>query len=101
LARAQIFIAMRCPNARLGGMGDAFRQGTRPYHAIIAAILTLSVCTYMGVSGYLALSVCLFTSACLLAYACRRLGGVTGDVFGCSVEFSEWIVLLTFCAYAS
>ena len=33
----------------------------------------------------------------LLLYARRRLGGVTGDVFGCTVECTEWLVLLTFC----
>ena len=26
-----------------------------------------------------------------------REGGVTGDVFGCTVECTEWLVLLTFC----
>ena len=33
----------------------------------------------------------------LLLYARRRLGGVTEDVFGCTVECTEWLVLLTFC----
>ncbi|WP_418682204.1 adenosylcobinamide-GDP ribazoletransferase, partial [Akkermansia sp.] len=39
----------------------------------------------------------LAASLALLLYARRRLGGVTGDVFGCTVECTEWIVLLTFC----
>ena len=44
LARSQIFIAMRFPGARPGGMGEAFRQGTRPVHALIAAAVTLGAC---------------------------------------------------------
>lgn len=51
LARSQIFIAMRFPGARPGGMGEAFRQGTRPVHALIAAAVTLGACVLAGWSG--------------------------------------------------
>ena len=97
LARSQIFIAMRFPGARPGGMGEAFRQGTRPVHALIAAAVTLGACVLAGWSGLYALGAALAASLALLLYARRRLGGVTGDVFGCTVECTEWIVLLTFC----
>ena len=97
LARSQIFIAMRFPGARPGGMGEAFRQGTRPVHALIAAAVTLAACVLAGWSGLYALGAALAGSLALLLYARHRLGGVTGDVFGCTVECTEWIVLLTFC----
>ena len=97
LARCQIFIAMRFPGARPGGMGEAFKQGTRPVHALIAAAVTLSACALAGWHGLYALLTALAGSTALLLYARRRLGGVTGDVFGCTVECTEWIVLLTFC----
>ncbi|WP_345784520.1 adenosylcobinamide-GDP ribazoletransferase [Akkermansia muciniphila] len=97
LARSQIFIAMRFPGARPGGMGEAFKQGTRPVHALIAAAVTLAACALAGWHGLYALLAALAGSTALLLYARRRLGGVTGDVFGCTVECTEWIVLLTFC----
>lgn len=97
LARSQIFIAMRFPGARPGGMGEAFKQGTRPVHALIAAAVTLAACALAGWHGLYALLAALAGSTALLLYARRRLGGVTGDVFGCTVECTEWLVLLTFC----
>ena len=97
LARSQIFIAMRFPGARPGGMGEAFKQGTRPVHDLIAAAVTLAACALAGWHGLYALLTALAGSTALLLYARRRLGGVTGDVFGCTVECTEWLVLLTFC----
>ena len=97
LARSQIFIAMRFPGARHGGMGEAFKQGTRPGHALAAAAVTLAACALAGWNGLYALLSALAGSMGLLLYARRRLGGVTGDVFGCTVECTEWLVLLTFC----
>lgn len=97
LARTQIFIAMRFPSARPGGMGDAFRQGTTRRHAAIAVGATLAACLSMGENGWVALATALVVSLGVLLYANNRLGGVTGDVFGWSVETVEWTVLLSFC----
>lgn len=97
LARSQIFIAMSFPSARPGGMGEAFKQGTRPGHAFCAAVITLAACAAAGWPGLYALAAALCCSLALLVCARRRLGGVTGDVFGCIVECTEWVVLLTFC----
>ncbi|MEG2140584.1 MAG: adenosylcobinamide-GDP ribazoletransferase [Bilophila sp.] len=47
--------------------------------------------------GLLALGAALLVSLFLLHTAKQRLGGVTGDVFGCLIESVEWAVLLTFC----
>ena len=65
--------------------------------ALIAAAVTLAACVLAGWSGLYALGAALAGSLALLLYARHRLGGVTGDVFGCTVECTEWIVLLTFC----
>ena len=77
--------------------GEAFKQGTRPGHALAAAAVTLAACALAGWNGLYALLSALAGSMGLLLYARRRLGGVTGDVFGCTVECTEWLVLLTFC----
>ena len=59
--------------------------------------LLLTACALAGWNGLYALLSALAGSMGLLLYARRRLGGVTGDVFGCTVECTEWLVLLTFC----
>ncbi|MEG0142893.1 MAG: adenosylcobinamide-GDP ribazoletransferase [Akkermansia sp.] len=97
LARDQIFIAMHCPTARPGGLGDAVHQGTLPIHSVMALLFTLMVCAWAGWHGVYALLAAFMTSFCLLRYAISRLGGVTGDVFGWLIETTEWVVLLTFC----
>lgn len=97
LARSQIFIAMRFPGARPGGMGEAFKQGTRPGTPWLPQPSPWLPCALAGWNGLYALLSALAGSMGLLLYARRRLGGVTGDVFGCTVECTEWLVLLTFC----
>ncbi len=101
LARAQIFFGMRFPSARPGGMGDAFRQGTCPMHAVIALLVVIGACGgaayWVGWHAMYAFDTAVLVSLLLLWYAKRRLGGVTGDVFGCTVECTEWAVLLSFC----
>lgn len=97
LARSQMFIASRCPSARPGGMGDAVRQGTKPIHAVFAILITLAACWLIGGHAWIALIATLLCCMFLLLYAIRRLGGVTGDVFGWLIETTEWVVLLTFC----
>ena len=77
--------------------GEAFKQGTRPGHALAAAAVTLAARALAGWNGLYALLSALAGSMGPLLYAHRRLGGVTGDVFGCTVECTEWLVLLTFC----
>ncbi len=101
LARTQIFFGMRFPSARPGGMGDAFRQGTRTIHAVMALIVVIAVCGgaayWVGWHALYAFDTAVAVSLLLLWCAKRRLGGVTGDVFGCTVECTECAVLLCFC----
>lgn len=97
LARVQIFLAMKFPSARPGGMGAAFAEGTRPWHAIVAYVITLACCAYVGILGAFAFLAASLFALVFLSYAKRRLGGVTGDVFGCLIELTENVVLLVFC----
>ena len=69
LARSQIFIAMRFPGARPGGMGEAFKQGTRPGHALAAAAVTLAACALAGWNGLYALLSALAMVACSVLFS--------------------------------
>lgn len=97
LSRSMIFIAMRYKSARPGGLGDAIREGTRKKHAVFAMACVLTVCFLAGGHGWIALLTALLTAFVLLNLARKRLGGVTGDVFGCLIETTEWAVLFSFC----
>ena len=97
LARCTVFAAMRAPSARLGGLGEALRDGVTGRHELIALAVGLGVCALNGLRGLIALAAALLVARLLLSAARKRLGGVTGDVFGCLVELVECAVLVVCC----
>ena len=97
LARCMVFAAMRVPSARPGGLGEALHEGVTSRHELIAFALGLGVCAVNGMRGLYALAIALLAAWLLLSAARKRLGGVTGDVFGCLVELTECVVLIVCC----
>ena len=85
----------------LGGVvslsiGADARQVSRAQSATALAASVI----LLGVAGFVVIA---FAAACGLAIgwmAARLLGGVTGDVFGASVEISEAFVLLLIASLA-
>lgn len=101
-ARAAVFVLMRRPSARPGGLGDALRAGVgrreeRRAALLTAAAVALAVLTF-GPAGLAAPAAVLGLTLALARVAERRLGGVTGDVFGCLVESAECAALLILAA---
>lgn len=94
LSRSLVFVAMRVPSARPGGLGEALHDGVTVRHELIALACALVACLANGWVGFGALVCALAVAWLLLTAARRRLGGVTGDVFGCLIETTEWVVLL-------
>lgn len=97
LGRSAVFIALRTPSARPDGMGRASGDGVKGRHGLLALALCLALCLLNGVHGLMALAGALLTAWLLLRAARKRLGGVTGDVFGCLIELTECVVLVVFC----
>lgn len=102
LARAAVFLLMRRPSARPGGLGDALRAGVgrreeRRAALLTAAAVVLAVLTF-GPAGLAAPAAVLCLTLALARGAERRLGGMTGDVFGCLVESAECAALLALAA---
>ncbi|WP_296305882.1 adenosylcobinamide-GDP ribazoletransferase [uncultured Desulfovibrio sp.] len=96
-ARSLVFVALLLPCARPGGLGSAMNDGVTASSRLAALLLTLFFCLCTGWRGLAALLTALAAAALLLSAALRRLGGVTGDVFGCLIEVTESCMLLVFC----
>lgn len=86
------------PYARPDGLGKAFAQyagrGTMPVAALFAAALVVP----MGKPAWLSLAACAAFTAFFGNYVEKRLGGLTGDVYGAIATLNEGLVLLAFLA---
>jgi adenosylcobinamide-GDP ribazoletransferase len=83
-----------------GGSGGVLSDHGRPALAVCAAILGLAIAAASaGVRGLVAY-VAAAAAAGLWAWRCRRrLGGMTGDTLGASVEMTVMVVLLVGLAF--
>lgn len=97
LGRNSTFLALRLPSARRGGMGSHVLEGVTLRHALIALAISLVICFFNGSAGLAALVSGLCAALLVFGAAVHRLGGVTGDVFGCCIEITE-CAALTACA---
>ena len=94
LARSLVFLAMRLPSARPEGLGEALHAGLSRHHEYLALAAGPLICLLNGWQGLLAFAAALLMTCFLLSAARKRLGGVTGDVFGCLIESVECTVLV-------
>ncbi|MCC6147694.1 MAG: adenosylcobinamide-GDP ribazoletransferase [Anaerolineaceae bacterium] len=84
------------PPARPDGMGADFSLGLQPQAFVWGAVLPLILAALSGIRGLAALPAALLAAAGVILLARRRIGGVTGDVFGAVVEVGELATLLVF-----
>lgn len=96
LARtAAVPLVVLFPYARPEGLGRAFHEGGGPRELAIAAALGLaSVLAAGGVRVILPAAAGLAAAAFLALSIRRRLGGLTGDVYGAAIEVAEAAFLL-------
>jgi adenosylcobinamide-GDP ribazoletransferase len=99
---AMVFLAYLSPYARLeGGLGEAMTTlttGTTLIWAAASAVLVVALAGQWQGLGALAIVAALTWG--LAGYFRRRLGGVTGDVFGAVNEIMEITVLLALLGLA-
>jgi len=96
LARWCILPAGLLPLARPSGMGADFKAGFRNWFIAAGAIIPLALSITLGTRGLVSLAAGLIAAALVLRLAKSRINGVTGDVFGMTVEVVEVVSLLVF-----
>lgn len=83
--------------ARPGGMGADFAAGIT-LKSILPALVMMAVATILaGGRGVLVVLTAHCAAWGIFRLASRHLGGLTGDVLGLIVEFTEILVLMGFC----
>ena len=97
LARWLVLFVARQPAARPGGLGAAFSAGLPKASWIGAAIVPLLLSVPGAPQSILAAVAAALITLGIILLARSRLGGVTGDVFGLTIEVVEVVVLLVFC----
>lgn len=84
------------PYARPEGMGKSFvekSEGWALYFAIVTALIFILP---IGVLGIAALIITMLFAIFFAGYAEKRLGGLTGDLYGAITTLSEFMVLVVF-----
>ena len=97
---SQVLLTVGSLRARLDGLGADFISTAGTKEVVIAAAIVMTAAfALLGFNGlFCCLIVSLFTWMSK-SYFHRRLGGVTGDIIGCTSELSEILALLTIIAF--
>jgi len=96
LSRFLILLVARQPSARPGGLGADFALGLTPKVFVLAALIPLLLILLGGWRAIIAAALAHLIAFFIIGLSYARLGGVTGDVLGLTVELTELTVLLTF-----
>lgn len=94
LARYLLLWAGTRPSARPGGLGDAFGSAMPGWIRWVAGILPVVLIALAGPFTWLGAAIALAVVGLAWWLAQVRLGGLTGDVFGLTVELAELGMLL-------
>ncbi|MDD7794989.1 adenosylcobinamide-GDP ribazoletransferase [Clostridium sp. 'White wine YQ'] len=82
------------------GMGDLFIGVLEKKNFIIALLTGIMLISIIGrIQGVVLLSICFFFTILFRNYIEKRIGGITGDILGASVELNELLVFLIYSSY--
>ena len=100
VARYLLLIVAKQPAARPGGLGDEFAQHFGAGAFVLGAVVPIGLALLdpYPLRAGIAVAAALLTTGLVIYKARSKLGGITGDVLGLSVELSELAVLLIYCS---
>lgn len=96
VARWLILTIALQPKAKNTGMGASFSNEFQIKYVFIAGTLPLLMTILGGWQAAIALVLAIIATVGIAIIARKRLGGITGDVFGLTVEVCEGIILLVY-----
>jgi adenosylcobinamide-GDP ribazoletransferase len=82
------------PYARPEGVGRAFKGAAGPGQLVLGTLITVALVAALEVRLLVPMAAALAVVALLALAVRRRLGGLTGDVYGAAIELGEVTVLL-------
>jgi len=82
------------PYARPEGLGKAFHENARAVSLLAATLLAAPVAIGMGVRAAAPVAAALAAALLFALVVQRRLGGLTGDVYGACIELAELAFLV-------
>lgn len=97
---AMLFAVAYFPYARPEGMGRAFAEMADRKAVIIGSVTTLLFTAPWGLAALAAMLGGLLWAFFFGHYACKKLGGLTGDVYGAVEMTAETAVLVIFYLFA-
>lgn len=82
--------------ARPGGLGDMLHKSQPRKYIIASTILYLLIIGYMDISYMIPLIISFIVGELISIYSYKKIEGLTGDVYGATIEITEAISLLGF-----
>ena len=99
IARLNMAIGVICyPYARPEGMGKAFADHANSCSLLFAILSALILVLPVGIFAIISMGVSLVFGYWFSRYVTKKLGGLTGDVYGAVSQLTELVVLLVFLA---
>lgn len=83
-----------------GGLGKRFVEMTRLHHFIIYLVFLLGFSTLiLGLPGLLTVVICLLPALLLMKNLQHKIGGMTGDTIGMTIELNQTFFMVVFSVF--
>ena len=84
------------PYARANGLGKVFYECSHRQTLFVAGITALLLLIPLGKTAIISAMVGVATAVAFCQYVSKKLGGLTGDVYGAIIELTEIVALVVF-----